>query len=117
MVRYTKEQKTEALKLVAEQGVTKAKNELGISIQTLYKWKHDADTTTEQPKPTKRAKKVAAKQPKAVANAQDQKVETAKALLAEPSAAEEKIAQLEAENAKLRDANQRLRDALAAFID
>lgn len=117
MVRYTEEQKANALKRVDEVGVAKAKDELGISSQTLYKWKHDAGSITEPSKPKKRAKKLTTDQPKAAADTQSEKIEVAKALLAEPSAVEEKLAQLEVENAKLRETNARLRTALAAFID
>ena len=42
MIRYTKEQKEAALNRVQEIGVLKTHNEMGISIQTLYKWRADA---------------------------------------------------------------------------
>ena len=41
MVRYTQEQKEEALKRVQELGVAKASEELHISTQTLYKWRNE----------------------------------------------------------------------------
>ena len=43
MIRYTKEQKEAALNRVQEIGVLKTHNEMGISIQTLYKWRADAE--------------------------------------------------------------------------
>lgn len=56
---YSAEQKAEALKKVAELGITKAAKELGISHVTLAKWRVDAGVDTAKKKVEKAAKDVA----------------------------------------------------------
>ena len=46
MIRYTKEQKEAALSQAQEIGIIKTHNETGISIQTLYKWRAEAEGKT-----------------------------------------------------------------------
>jgi transposase-like protein len=58
MIRYSNEQKAEALNLAAEIGVLKASEQLNISVQTVYKWKRDAEDAAN---PSGRAGKSARK--------------------------------------------------------
>lgn len=46
MIRYTKEQKEAALSQAQEIVIIKTHNETGISIQTLYKWRAEAEGKT-----------------------------------------------------------------------
>lgn len=71
---------------------------MGISAQTLYKWKNEVKET---PTPTADKKRVA----------------TQDLLKADDDYLREKIAQLENENAKLRSLNGNLKKALQAFIE
>ncbi len=107
MVRYTEEQKTQALALIQEKGVMKAKEETGISMQTLYKWRNGG----EDAKAEKSAKKAAPKRARKVS------ADTLGELLNDDGGAMEKIAQLESENLKLRAQNEKLRKALQSFLD
>ena len=50
-MKYTSEQKSEALKSIQDMGVTKTAEALKISVQTLYKWRTEADT--KQPEAVK----------------------------------------------------------------
>ena len=88
MVRYTQEQKEEALKRVQELGVAKASEELHISTQTLYKWRNEILIKIKE----------------------DLRNETDKA---EPSA---RIEALEAENAVLRERNEKMRNLLESML-
>ena len=102
MIRYTKEQKEAALNRVQEIGVLKTHNEMGISIQTLYKWR-SADTTAA---------------PKTTGKRRGPKADTqARKLLAESDDTAAKLAALQAENTRLRETNLKLRKALAAMLD
>ena len=105
MIRYTDEQKAQALQSIQEIGVAKTNEALGISIQTLYKWKNE--TGAAQPKTTRTRRKK---------NVETRDVADVTALLKDDDGAAEKLAQLEAENLRLRDANAKLRRALAAFL-
>ncbi len=104
-MRYTNEQKSEALKSIHAIGVTKTAEALKISVQTLYKWHSEADT--QQPD---------------VANIKGHRIakikETldARALLEKDKSLEQKIAQLEAENMTLRTLVVKYRAALAAVL-
>ena len=57
---YTVEQKKAALEKVAELGITKASKELGISINSLVKWRADAGLEYTKKKVTAATKKAAA---------------------------------------------------------
>lgn len=59
MARYTSEQKAQALQSMAEIGVVKTKEALGISAQTLYKWKNESNPTQAEPKEIRRGRKAA----------------------------------------------------------
>ena len=99
MVRYTEEQKAQALQYMAENGVQKAKEELGISVQTLYKWRNGgAAPKAGQKRGRKPSKEVAA-------------------LLKDDGGAVQKIAQLEKENLALRTQNEKLKKAIQSFLD
>ena len=94
MIRYTDEQKAQALQYMSENGAKKTKEKFGISIQTLYKWRNGDDA----PKPDKVPDEISA-------------------LLKEDSGAVQKIAQLEKENLALRTQNEKLKKALRFFLD
>lgn len=113
MIRYSPEQKAEALKMVEEVGVSKTSEAMGISSATLFKWKRETGTQA----PSRQRTKAAAKKP-AVQRGASKKaaVEAAKELLKDDGASA-KLRQLEAENADLRDTNAKLRKALAALLD
>lgn len=86
MVRYTAEQKNEALSRAKEIGVPKTSTEMGISIQTLYKWQREAKE----------------------AGAVDPATFDAKKMLADVEVYKEQIAMLENESAALREQNEQL---------
>lgn len=112
MARYTSEQKAQALQSMAEIGVVKTKEALGISTQTLYKWKNESNPTQAEPKEVRRGRK-SAPLSEAIADAKAE----ARALLAEDDGLAEKISALEAENAALRAMNLKLKKALAALVE
>jgi len=62
---YTEEQKKAALEKVAELGITKAAKELGISINSLLKWRADAGLEYTKKKVTAATKKAVAMKEKA----------------------------------------------------
>lgn len=97
-MKHSAEIKQEALKSIREIGVLKTKERMGISTGTLYKWQREAKASAE-PAPT------------------GEKVLAAKALLAEDDGLLDKIAALEAENARLRASNDKLKKALMAFVE
>ena len=99
MIRYTEEQKTQALEYMKDNGAQKTKEKYGISIQTLYQWR---GASGEPKAARKRGRKV----PAEIA-----------ALLATDGGAVEKITQLEKENIALRALNEKLKKALQSFID
>ena len=44
-VRYTQEQKDEAMRSIEKVGVAKTSEEMKIAVQTLYKWRNDSNAT------------------------------------------------------------------------
>ncbi|MDY3815324.1 MAG: transposase [Candidatus Limiplasma sp.] len=101
-VHYTEEQKAQALQSIQENGISKTSEAMGISIQTLYKWR-GADTTAA---------------PKTTGKRRGPKADTqARKLLAESDDTAAKLAALQAENTRLRETNLKLRKALAAMLD
>ena len=86
MPRYSAEVKAQALQSIAEHGVSHTSKEMHIALQTLYKWRNAA--------------KQAPDAEAALVEAPDVR-EEARNLLAEDNGAAERIAQLEAENARL----------------
>lgn len=115
MVRYTQEQKENALKRVEEIGAKQARAELGISMQTLYKWRAEAKVDAGEDSVKKTAKKKSAK--KANKKNDENSIENIRALLTEDDALTAKITRLEAENAALIAMNIKLKKALASFIE
>lgn len=99
-VRYTEEQKAQALQSVQEIGVAKTSEAMGISLQTLYKWKSQSGEVDA----TSRRRSRKAK-------------DDARALLAEADDTTVRLAALQEENLRLREMNQKLRKALAAMLD
>ena len=100
-VRYTREQKAEALKSIDEIGVAKTVEALKISAQTLYKWRNKAKTTQS---PETEATRVG-------------EVFDAQGLLDNDRLMQEKIVQLEAENRALRATIAKYRAALSAVLE
>lgn len=107
MIRYTAEQKEEALKRVDEIGVHKTHNEMGIAIQTLYKWR------TEKDPEKKTFKKYATRKTSAAKPSVDKDV---KALLSNKDLLA-KMKRLEAENEALTSQNLKLKTALLSLIE
>lgn len=99
-MKYTLEQKTEALKSIEEIGVQKTVEALKISAQTLYKWRNGAKA--EQSPATSEA---------------DRKSLDIQALLENDRLMQETIDHLEAENKALRATLIRYRAALAAVLE
>ena len=100
-MRYTREQKAEALKSIDEIGVAKTVEALKISAQTLYKWRNKAKTTQS---PETEATRVG-------------EVFDAQGLLDNDRLMQEKIVQLEAENRALRATIAKYRAALSAVLE
>ena len=104
-MKYTSEQKSEALKSIQDMGVTKTADVLKISVQTLYKWRTEADA--KQPDAVKSKGRRAAK---------TKEILDARTLLEKDKSLEQKIAQLETENAAQRTLIAKYRAALAAVL-
>jgi len=92
MTRYTTEFKKEALKLSDEVGLKKAASQLGLPYYTLADWRHRTreKITGEKSQESKPAMK--------------------------GEEAEQRVRELERENAELRSANEILKDALSFFV-
>lgn len=101
-IRYTDEQKAQALESIQQIGVAKTSEAMGISLQTLYKWKSQSGTEETPATGKRRGRKSR---------------ETARALLAEADDTTARLAALQEENLRLRETNQKLRKALAALLD
>ena len=86
-------------------GVTKTAEALKISVQTLYKWRTEADA--QQPETVKSKDRRPAKVKETL---------DARALLEKDKSLEQRIAQLETENAALRTLVVKYRAALAAVL-
>ena len=104
-MKYTSEQKNEAMKSIQDVGVTKTAEVLKISVQTLYKWRAEADV--QQPDAVK---------PKSRRTAKTKETLDARALLEKDKSLEQKIAQLEGENSALRATLVKYRAALPAVL-
>ena len=107
MIRYTAEQKESALNRMKEIGAKKTQEELGISIQTLYKWRTEAGGNVKKAAPKKAA----------VTRKSRTQAENVKALLQDDDALLEKLNRLESENAALLAQNLKLKKALKAFVE
>lgn len=110
MARYTAEQKSEALAMINDVGVSKTAKAMGISAATLHKWKKEGAVEA----PSRPGKRLVAKEK---GTSEKAAVESARELLESDDALSDKIQQLEVENAQLRATNAKLRKALAALID
>lgn len=104
-MKYTNEQKSEALKSIQDVGVAKTAEALKISVQTLYKWRTEADAQPPE-----------AFKPKGRHTAKTKEALDARALLEKDKSLEQRIAQLETENAALRTLVVKYRAALAAVL-
>ena len=104
-MKYTSEQKSEALKSIQEVGVTKTAEALKISVQTLYKWRTEADAQNSETVKSKGHRTAKIKEALDV-----------RALLEKDKSLEQKIAQLEDENTALRASLMKYRAALAAVL-
>lgn len=107
MIRYTAEQKENALNRMKEIGAKKTQEELGISIQTLYKWRTEAEGGV---------KKTAAKKTVRTRKSKKQTGDV-KALLQDDDVLLKKLNRLESENAALLETNVKLKKALKALMD
>ena len=104
-MKYTSEQKSEALKSIQEVGVTKTAEALKISVQTLYKWRTEADA--QQPEAVKS---------KGHRTTKIKETLDAHTLIAKDKSLEQKITQLETENSTLRSLLMKYKAALAAVL-
>ena len=97
-IRYTEEQKANALALATEKGVKAASEELHISIQTISKWRREAKGEAV-PKQSK-----------------EELLSSVEAMLAQETIAKDKqIEKLEAENKELRDTISALEEKINKF--
>ena len=100
MKRYDRNIKTTAIKLLREKGVKETAEELGISIQTLYKWRNEDKLffrfRTEAPTP---------------------EMEDMVRILRNDDVTDIKIERLDAENIRLRRTITLMRKALLAMLD
>ncbi|HNW87892.1 MAG TPA: transposase [Candidatus Limiplasma sp.] len=104
-MKYTSEKKSEALKSIQDVGVTKTAEALKISVQTLYKWRTEADAQQFETAKSKGHRTAKAKE-----------TLDARALLEKDKSMAQKIAQLEAENIALHASLMKYRAALAAAL-
>ena len=100
MKRYEGDIKSNALARMQEVGVKQTGEELGISIQTLYKWRNeDKNSASSQ------------------ADLSNAKMEEMIRLLKNDDALEAKIRQLDAENEELRKSLAQMRRAFVAMFE
>jgi len=92
--RYTKEYKSEALKLSEEIGSKEASKKLGVSDWTVRRWKAEAGT-----------------------NKKEENWEASRKLATENRELQEKIKELERENARIRKENEFLEDAASFYTE
>ena len=98
MIRYTKEQKEAALNRVQEFGVLNTLNEMGIYIQSMYKWRADAEG-------------------KDAADGRKKMQKNEYQALLDDDVIANKINRLEEENAVLIAANLQLKKALLSLLE
>jgi transposase len=90
--RYTKEYKSEAIKLSEEIGSSEASKKLGVSDWTVRRWKKEAGTNTKA-----------------------ENAESSKRLATENRELQEKIKEMEKEIARIKKENEFLEDAASFF--
>lgn len=96
-IRYTEEQKTNALALMEQKSVKAVSEELNISVQTLSKWRRDAKGET-------------------ATQSKEDILNSVEAMLAQETIAKDKqIEKLEAENKELRDTISALEEKVNKF--
>ncbi len=100
MKRYEGDLKAKALARMNEVGVKKTGEELGISIQTLYKWRNEDQPAAPLGK-----------------KAADGKLDTLVQIIKNDGSLEAKIQRLEAENAELRKTLAQMRKAFVAMFE
>ena len=98
MKRYSEDLKKEALESIKAIGVKRTGEEMGLSIQTLYKWRNDAKGLGDRSIPAGKSTELLR-------------------LLKEDNSQEEKIRQLEIENAKLRQTIVRMKKAFVEMME
>lgn len=92
-MKYSQEKKAAAIERIAKIGVKRASEELGISVQTLYKWRNEGDSGTMRSRPV----------------LSEAKTEELRQALLNDQFLESKVKQLEDQNHALRDENKMLR--------
>ena len=100
MKRYEGDIKANALARMQEVGVKQTGEELGISIQTLYKWRNEEKNSASSQ-----------------ADLSNAKVEEMIRMLKNDDALEAKLRQLESENAELRKSLAQMRRAFVAMFE
>lgn len=101
-MKHSEETRAKALEMMKESGVSKTHEEMGISLQTLYKWRNDEKKTLS-------ASTLIQEDGKAV-------LEARQALADSEAAWADERERLVAENMKLREENAKLRGALRALV-
>lgn len=99
MKRYGEDIKAQALASIKAVGVKKTSEEMGLSIQTLYKWRNEG------------------KKPSGSKGKQEGKTGDLLQLLKEDHSLEKKIQQLEDENANLRKTLAQMKKAFVAMFE
>lgn len=99
MKRYGEEIKAQALARIEEIGVKKTGEEMGLSIQTLYKWRNEA------------------KKPSASKAKKEGKSADLLQIIKADASLEKKVQQLEEENAHLRKTLAQMKKAFAAMFE
>ena len=99
MKRYGEDIKAQALASINAVGVKKTSEEMGLSIQTLYKWRNEG------------------KKPSASKGIKEGKSDDLIQIIKEDAGLQKKIQQLEEENANLRKTIARMKKAFAAMFE
>lgn len=120
MVRYTTEQKEQALAMMAEQGATKTSKALGIAQPTLFAWRKAAaekDGQAPVSKPKKRNVKPKATKNEEAIPQQAASTDDIHALLAEDEKLSQKLQEQEMEIIRLREQNAKLKKLILSLIE
>ena len=103
--RYTAEEKAAILSRVNEVGTRKACEEFGVTLQTVYKWRHALKDPADNGNGSD------------ASNVAEIDREELKELVAPVAELEARVKRLEEENAILRDRNERMRRMLLAIAN